>query len=110
MVLLDSRTGTITRLEPGGIGNIIDFTAPTEAEIGSTVVITTNVYCGTWGDFYNYIIDADTGGVIDSSVVYVAPWMEGNYTFTNDFAMPDKDLNYIIEYYDEVPPGYPTPI
>jgi len=51
MVLLDSRTGTITRKEPVGTGYIIgDPVAPTEAEAGSTVVITTDVYCGEWGD------------------------------------------------------------
>jgi len=108
MVLLDSRTGTITRKEPVGTGYIIDFTAPAEAEAGSTVVITTNVYSGAWGDYYNYIVDAATGEVIDSTVIYVAA--AGNYTFTNDFLMPDKDLSYRIEYYDEPPVGYPVPL
>jgi len=46
--------------------------------------------------------------VIDSTVIYVV--LAGNYTFTNDFTMPDKDLNYIIEYYDEPPPDYPVPL
>ena len=90
---------------------IIDFTAPTEAVVGSTVVIKTDVYANALGDYYNYIVDADIGGasgVIDSTVIYAAS--AGDYTFTNDFAMPDKDLNYIIEYYDEPPTGYPKPV
>jgi len=89
-------------------GYIVDVRAPKEASPGQPVKVTFTVVMEepTLGfhDEYQFLVDADTGEALKGN--YTAGY--GKYTRKEDITitMPDKDLKFRIELWDEIPPQY----
>ena len=95
--------------EPAALASIVQVDAPAEMEAGEAFHIPVLINYGAWGDYFIYLIDADTGEILNSDrevaiagLAWVRPALETT--------MPPRDLRWRIEVWDEPPPGYPVPI
>lgn len=111
--LYETQVYSIKKFGAGGEGELVsgqitNVRAPAQAEPGTPVKIyfTVELFDGPiYGhDEYQFVVDADTGEALKGNYTFGF----GKYTRDEDITiiMPNKDLRFRIELWDEVPAQY----